>query len=217
MALDRRVPSHRGVGRTDVVRPTAGHHPRTRTAVLAALSLGFALTGPVFDHLGWGQIGLPLMALCVVDICRPPYRWLPRGVLIGVAAAIKLTPAVLIGYLLFTRRRRAASWAVLSVVVCTAGGWLVAPAASREYWTVLIWHLSDRVGVGDNAVIGNQSLQGALLRSVPVGLVTPVWLGVAGLVLTAGLIAAVRAQRVRGDLAGLTVAALVSIVVSPVS
>lgn len=197
--------------------PILATHRVARIFVLTALALVFAVTGPVFDHLGWGQVGLPLMALCVADLCRARCRWLPRGVLIGVATAIKLTPALLIVYLLITKRVRAAAWAVVSAVICGVTGWLVAPAASHEYWTVLIWHLSDRVGVGNNAVIGNQSLQGALLRSVPAHLVTTLWGAVGVVVLVGGLLAAVRARRVRGELAGVTTAALVSIVVSPVS
>ena len=55
----------------------------------------------------FGQVGIPLMACCVLDCMLPRTRW-PRGLLVGVAAAFKLVPGVFIPYLVLTRRWRAA-------------------------------------------------------------------------------------------------------------
>ncbi|MBF0808033.1 glycosyltransferase family 87 protein [Rothia nasimurium] len=50
----------------------------------------------VAQHLIFGQINLLLVSLCLIDMVRPQARYLPRGVLIGLAAGIKLTPALFI-------------------------------------------------------------------------------------------------------------------------
>ena len=54
-------------------------------------------------HLAFGQINIFLMLLVIADFARSPVtpmgKRLPRGVLIGIAAAIKLTPLLFIVYL----------------------------------------------------------------------------------------------------------------------
>lgn len=50
-------------------------------------------TEPVFQTLQFGQVNIILMALVLMDtFTKKP--WLPRGFWIGLAASIKLTPAV---------------------------------------------------------------------------------------------------------------------------
>ncbi|MFC8513352.1 glycosyltransferase 87 family protein [Streptomyces sp. NPDC057257] len=121
-----------------------------------------ALFEPLRDTFSFGQVNLLLLALVLTD------AWLLRtgrgrwaGVGIGLAAAIKLTPAVFIGLLLIARRWRAA--AVAAFVTCAATGLaaLVAPDASRFYWTEALWD-TNRVGRLD--YVSNQSVQGILAR-----------------------------------------------------
>jgi alpha-1,2-mannosyltransferase len=121
-----------------------------------------ALFEPLRDTFSFGQVNLLLLALVLTD------AWLLRtgrdrcaGAGIGLAAAIKLTPAVFIGLLLLARRWRAAALASAVTAAATALAACVAPGASRFYWTRALWDTS-RVGRLD--YVSNQSLQGVLAR-----------------------------------------------------
>ncbi|MGC0335828.1 glycosyltransferase 87 family protein [Streptomyces sp. SLBN-8D4] len=121
-----------------------------------------ALFEPLRDTFSFGQVNLLLLALVLVDawlLATGRERWAGMG--IGLAAAVKLTPALFIGLLLLARRGRAA--AVATVVALTATGFaaLVAPDASRFYWTDAMW---DTTRVGRLDYVSNQSLQGILAR-----------------------------------------------------
>ena len=74
---------------------------------------------PVSQTIQFGQINLLLMALVAIDclVARP--RW-PRGMLVGIAAAIKLTPAAFVLYFLLRRDYRSAATAAVSGAVATA-------------------------------------------------------------------------------------------------
>jgi len=114
---------------------------------------------PVLQTIEFGQINLLLMALVAADclIVRP--RW-PRGLLIGIAAAIKLTPAVFLLYLLLRRDFRAAAVVVISGAVATLVGFLVAPAESWRFW------LDNPVsGVSGSPFFTNQTFQAVLVRA----------------------------------------------------
>ena len=79
--------------------------PRTTTIVISSLALA-TITDPVWDHLAFGQIDIALMAACLYDLLGPRdptrTRAIPQGALIGLAAAVKLTPAIFVVYLLLT-------------------------------------------------------------------------------------------------------------------
>ncbi|WP_405725934.1 glycosyltransferase 87 family protein [Streptomyces sp. NBC_01537] len=117
----------------------------------------FVMLEPVRDTFSLGQVNLLLLALVLTDL--RPHRL--SGVGIGLAAAVKLTPALFIGSLLLARRWRAAATATGVAVAATAGGWLLAPGPSRRYWTGALW---DTGRVGDAAYVSNQSLRGMLAR-----------------------------------------------------
>ncbi|MEU3844603.1 glycosyltransferase 87 family protein [Streptomyces sp. NPDC028635] len=139
---------------------------------------GLALFEPLRDTVSFGQVNLLLLALVLAD------AWLPAcardrgqgageagsrggraavlaGAGIGLAAAIKLTPALFIGLLLLGRRWRAAAVATAVALAATALAALVAPGPSRFYWTEAMWDTS-RVGRLD--YVSNQSVQGVLAR-----------------------------------------------------
>src|SRR5690606_33356389 len=89
---------------------------------------------PVLQTLEFGQINLVLMALVALDclVARP--RW-PRGALIGIAAAIKLTPAVFVLYFLLRRDYRSAVTAAVAGVAATLVGFVVARALFWAFWS----------------------------------------------------------------------------------
>ncbi|MGI5373115.1 glycosyltransferase family 87 protein [Streptomyces sp. CA-251387] len=127
---------------------------------LAACAL--ALFEPLRDTFSFGQVNVLLLALVLLD-CRllatGRERW--AGVGIGLAAAIKLTPAAFIGLLLVARRWRTAAVATAVAAGGTALAAWVAPDASRFYWTHAMW---DTTRVGRLDYVSNQSLQGILAR-----------------------------------------------------
>jgi len=116
----------------------------------------------VFATLRYGQVNLVLLAMVLVDLWRPQGR-LPRGVLIGLAAAVKLTPGIFIVYLLLTRRMKEALVASTAFVMATLLALAIAPGSSWRYWTGVIFNLN-RVGVVRDA--RNQSLYGTLARLI---------------------------------------------------
>lgn len=88
---------------------------------------------PVLQTIEFGQVNLLLMALVAVDVLVARPRW-PRGVLVGVAAAVKLTPAAFVLYFLLRRDYRAAGVAAVTGAVATGLAFLVAPGPSVTFW-----------------------------------------------------------------------------------
>lgn len=139
--------------------------PRRRTVWLTLLVLGCCTT-IIAQHLVWGQINLFLAGLCLVDFFRHINgrwsRFVPKGVLIGVAAGIKLTPAIFIPYLLMTKQWRMAVSAMAGFAGTVAIGAILFPAVSVTYWFSSVWQLSSKVDLGTQfASAGNNSIQGA--------------------------------------------------------
>jgi alpha-1,2-mannosyltransferase len=182
--------------------------------VALAISAAAPLLEPVRDTLWFGQVNLVLMALVMVDIIgRRDAKH--GGVLVGVATAIKLTPAIFILYLLATRRVRAALTAAVTASALTVVAFALAPAASWRYWTNVIF---DDRRVGDVRFVWDQSLRGAITRAFGSGTGTELlWLIVAALVLAAGLAVAVRVRSGGDELLGLGIAAVTGLLVSPIS
>ncbi len=188
-----------------------------RTAVQFILVAGFAVSVPMSDHLGFGQINVLLMAACLADVMGFRPRWLPMGCLIGLAAAIKLTPAIFIVYLFVTGRVRAAVAASAAGSAATLVGFLLKPADSRSYFFDVLWHLDVRVGLGNNATIGNQSLDGAFIRLLPADWAHRAWLAGALVFSIYTFTCVRRVLRDHGELAAACLIGLTGVLVSPVS
>jgi len=138
----------------------AGYRP-TRIMVAGFVAAAMALD-PVWQTLFLGQINLILLALVLTDIwlVSRGSSWPAVGVGVGIAAAIKLTPAIFIVFFLLARRTRAALVAAGTFAACGLAGFLVAPHASRLYWAHLS-HDTSRVGA---PYISNQSPYAAAIR-----------------------------------------------------
>ncbi|MGY1698580.1 glycosyltransferase 87 family protein [Geodermatophilus sp. SYSU D00766] len=183
-------------------------------AWLFALPLVFVVE-PVRETIGFGQVNLLLMALVLADVAalRRGSRW--AGVGIGLAAAVKLTPALFVVWLLLTRRWRAAGVAVATAAGATLLALAVAPATSWRFWTQTLWQ-TERVGALDKT--SNQSLLGALARLTdPAEPPRLLWAVLAAVALALVLTRAVRATRAGDDLAGVALTGLAACLVSPVS
>jgi alpha-1,2-mannosyltransferase len=179
-------------------------------AALAVAAVGLWLE-PVAETLVFGQINLVLLALVVVDLALPD-RLRGKGICIGLAAAIKLTPLVFIPYLLFTRRVRAAVVAALTFGATVALGFAFLPTASVAFWR-------SQLTTDDRQFrLLNQSLSGTILRLTSDGPhAHSYWLLAAIVVGVVGLGAAILASRSGHELLGLVTCGATALLLSPVS
>jgi alpha-1,2-mannosyltransferase len=162
---------------------------------------------PVVQTIEFGQINLLLMALVALDclVARP--RW-PRGMLIGIAAAIKLTPAAFVLFFLLRRDYRAAAVAGVTGALATLIGFTVAPAQSLHFWA------DPAGGVSGSVFYTNQTFEAVLVRAGVEGQVrTVIWL----LLSAALLVLAVPAIRRAPAPVALVATAGVALLVSPTS
>jgi alpha-1,2-mannosyltransferase len=127
--------------------------------MVAAVTCASFLLEPVYHTLYLGQVNLILLALVMTDIWRTA-QGRTAGLGVGVAAAVKLTPAIFIVLFLLTRRTRSACIAAGTFAGCAVLGFLVDPSASRLYWTRLFY---DTTRVNDG-YISNQSPYAAAVR-----------------------------------------------------
>jgi alpha-1,2-mannosyltransferase len=115
---------------------------------------------PVVSTFAFGQINVVLMTLVIAD-CVPRRTPWPRGLLLGLGIALKLTPAVFLLYLLLRRDRRATLTSIASFVAATLAGFVLAWRDSWEYWGDTV-HNTDRIGAA--SLNTNQNIAGALAR-----------------------------------------------------
>ncbi|NBP86475.1 MAG: DUF2029 domain-containing protein, partial [Mycobacteriaceae bacterium] len=116
------------------------------------------LLEPIRANFAFGQINVVLMTLVIAD-CLPRRTPWPRGLLLGVAIALKLTPAVFLLFFVLRRDVRAALTTVVSFAAATALGVLLARRDSVEYWTATVVN-TDRIGAA--TLNTNQNAAGAL-------------------------------------------------------
>ncbi|MGW1682056.1 glycosyltransferase 87 family protein [Saccharopolyspora sp. NPDC002376] len=137
----------------------------------AVLMPWFTLIEPTRETLNYGQINLVLMGLVAADCLLPRTRW-PRGLLVGIAAAIKLTP---LGFLLlFLLRRDYRAMAVTGVTFAATVliGLIAAPKDSADWWLDSMFSTGDSLGTvyaGNltlRSLLAKQSLTGFELNSL---------------------------------------------------
>jgi hypothetical protein len=217
--------------------PVADRNGWPRWFTLAvALPMAVA-TEPIRESLGFGQINILLGALIYADLVALRHRSRvaaglthPRtggllaplwstgalaGVGVGLATAIKLTPALFIGYFLVSRQWRAALTAVATALGVTMGGYLLAGPETIQYFTSVVF---DTARVGQTDATANQSLAGILARlydspTTP----TLMWLAFGLLVLAVGMSRAASAHREGDELVAFTLIGLTANVICPIS
>ncbi len=168
---------------------------------------------PTRETLRLGQVNLVLMWMVLEDLIgdvRPEFR----GLLVGLAAGFKLTPALFLAFLLVTGRSRSAARAATAFVTTVLVGFVVVPWSSWQYWTHDAYVVSRLGGV---AYAGNQSLYGAFARIWGVGSEHLAWLLTAATVAITGLAAARDLSRSGRELMAVSTVALTGLVTSPVS
>lgn len=149
-----------------------GHSWHTSWGVAPWIALASRLAlEPVPKTMEYGQVNAALMAMVAVDLLV--VRGRGRGVLAGLAAAFKLTPAIAILVLLARREWRAAATMTGTALGVTSVAWLVSPAESSEFFFHAMWD-PGRAGFADYS--GNQNIKGAVARLLPESAWDPVWL-----------------------------------------
>ena len=187
----------------------AGLARTTAAFAIAAVSLWLE---PVAMTLFFGQVNLVLLALVAGDLALPD-RVKGKGIGIGLAAGIKLTPLIFIPYLLFTRRAKAAAVSALTFAVTVGLGFALLPHASAVFWHEQLTQLGS-----EHFHLDNQSLNGVILRLTRAGPDAHAYWQVAAVVaVIAGLATSIAASRRGHELLGLVACAATELLVSPIS
>jgi alpha-1,2-mannosyltransferase len=195
---------------------------RRRQPVPADWRLGLMLSLPamvlwaVRSDFALGQINLLLVMMILADLTcdlRVRGHRLPRGVLVGVAAAIKLTPLVFIPYLVVSRQRREALHSALAFLGCTAAMFVVAPHNSWLFWTK---EADNTRRLADPYLWGDEAIHGAVMR-LGFAPSSRVVMLLSALVLVAGVVLAAAAFRRSSAFLGLIVCAVTGLIISPIS
>lgn len=138
---------------------------RFRTTALVGTG-AILLLGPWRDTFVFGQINIILMGLILADFAlygksrAGEIRW-PAGLLIGLAAGVKLTPLAFGLYFLVRRDFKALGWMAAGFFGSIALSWAILPQASLAFWTKI---LPDTGRIGGPAYVDNLSLKGLLLH-----------------------------------------------------
>ena len=180
-------------------------------AAIAALGLWFE---PVWTTLRYGQINLVLCALILFDLTRPATSKWPRGLGIGLATGIKLTPGIFILWFLLSGKRRETITSALSAVGTMAVGLVLLPHASVDFWLHKVFE-TDKVG--KTYITDNQSLSGMLARATHIDDPKALWAVAAVVVLAAGLWTAARNSKRGDDAVGALTCAVTGLLISPIS
>jgi alpha-1,2-mannosyltransferase len=192
-----------------LVRRTLGQPaPGWLVALLTAGALAFE---PVWQNLTFGQVNILLMLAVLVDLLGER-RW--SGVLVGIAAGIKLTPLLFVVLLVIVGRRATAARAALTFAATVALGFVVTPGYAATYWSQT---LVDAGRIGPPALAHNQSVYGALTRLLDHRPSIPLWLAVA-VPIAAAVLAVGAAWWRRGDqVLGTGITALAMLLASPIA
>ncbi|WKN56862.1 glycosyltransferase family 87 protein [Rhodococcus opacus] len=184
-----------------------------RPELLALLSMGpVLLLEPMRSNFDFGQINIILMALVVADCTGViPKRF--RGVAIGLAAAVKITPAAFLLVLLVRRDFRSIGRSLATILVTVGLGFWLLPQSSVWFWTTEFF-ATGRAGAPD--FFRNQAVTGVIARLGAEGrLASILWVLSAAVIVSAAAWSAYRFTRSGEHLIALSVVALASLLAAP--
>jgi len=197
-----------------VLRPVAARIGLPLTVAVLVLS------NPIRSHLRFGQVGVFLVLLVASDLLRDRTGGSGRadgrpGWGLGLATAIKLTPAVFLPWLAVTGQWRRLAGTLVWTVGATALGLLLLWPSTGAY----VFEASrDTTRFGHNDWPGNQSVRGILLRILADDVTAErLWLVAAAVLAAVGTYNAWRCERAGNRLAAVGVLAALSVAVSPIS
>jgi len=189
--------------------------------VALAGTAAILLLGPWRDTFDFGQINIILMGLILADFAlhgkarAGEIRW-PAGLLIGIAAGIKLTPLAFGLYFLVRRDFKALGWMAAGFFGSIAAAWALLPTASRTFWTKI---LPDTGRIGGPAYVDNLSVKGLLLHlGLPdSGLTSIMWLALALALAAVAALVIKWAVEADENFVAVSATAVLMLLISPVS
>jgi len=177
------------------------------------LALGAISVQPVYQTFELGQINLVLMALVMLDCLVVPPRY--RGLLVGIAAAVKIIPGIFVLYFILRRDWRAVARSGITFAATVLVSAAVMPQETMSYWSHLT---SAATRTGDAISSVNQSLPAVLARLMHDRYPPTVLVALVSLCGIALAVMAARKELARGhDLAALVCIAFGGLLASPVS
>ena len=168
---------------------------------------------PARSGIDYGQIEFILMFIVVADllVMASPYR----GIGIGLAAAVKITPLVFVIVLVVSRDLKSVIRATVSFLAWTALSWLFWPGLSRVYW---FHDVSHPARVGTIAYGGNQSWYAILHRPpFPASGSGFAWLLLSFITLAVSTFVAWRCVSINQKAPAIVSIALAGLLISPIS
>ena len=145
---------------------------------------------PFNQSVGFAQVNTAMMALVMIDVAAPP-SWKGRGVASGLAAAIKLTPAIAVLIFLLRRQWRSAITMVATSLAVTLLSWVISPGESARFFFDAMW---DPQRAGDAYYTSNQNLKGFVARALPENTWSIAWAITVALALVAAVWLCLRIQ-----------------------
>lgn len=194
---------------TATMRSDASHR---RAMLWTALGIW---TEPLRSTFDYGQVNVILALAVLWAVCST--RWWLSGLLVGIAAGVKLTPAISGLYFVGVRRWGTAAFAAVVFAGTVALSVAVIGPQARYYFTDL---LGDAGRVGPIGTSFNQSWRGGISRILghDAGYGTVVLIGIAVTVVLAALAwRALDASTGRDRLGSLLVVELFGLLISPIS
>jgi alpha-1,2-mannosyltransferase len=192
----------------------APNHPRRLAASSLIAGLAVNVLEPVHSNFSFGQINVLLIGLVVADVLlmKSPLR----GVLVGVAGAVKFTPLVFLVLLVLDDDWPAALRGAGTFAALTAASWAALPADSARYF---LHFRTEAQHIGPPAYVSNQSWTGILARlHVPAYASTALWIGLSMITLAAASLVARRLlEHGSARVEALLVMALAGLMMSPIS
>jgi alpha-1,2-mannosyltransferase len=196
-------------------RPLPGRLPAgwKGWALIVTAWLVVLANAPITQSVLLGQLSLTVVGLVLLDFLVVPPRF--RGILTGLAGAIKLLPLIYLPYFLVTRQWRAAANTAGSFFGATGIAFLVLPQESVQFWTEMVFQTQR---VGDLVSMRNKSLLGNLTQWGIAGTErTVLWLLLGAALVAIGLWRARRHHQRGEEFAAMLVVGLLAGIVSPIS
>lgn len=194
-------------------------------AMFALVLAVIVFCGPFIRTISLGQVNILLFGLIFLDLVRRTdgtgawiervTAFIPRGVLIGLAAGIKLTPLAFGLIFLMQKNFRAIIAMGLTFAATVALGFMVLYNDSMQFWTDSV-SSSDRVG--SIKYIDNTAITGLLIKNgVPGELVDPIRYPLVLIMIVLVAVALVYLTRRGMVLSAISMNALVMLFMSPIS
>ncbi|WKD59419.1 Polyprenol-phosphate-mannose-dependent alpha-(1-2)-phosphatidylinositol mannoside mannosyltransferase [Corynebacterium caspium DSM 44850] len=135
---------------------------------LAALMWPVAmLMEPVHLNDGFAQINTVIMALVIADLI-PRQRKIPQGWLIGLAIAIKISPAAMLLFFLLKKQYRPILVASISAIIATAAAAIIRWDQAVIFFSSTLLSMSSNSEFGvDSTYTSNSSIKAVLMRAAP--------------------------------------------------